>query len=335
MSFADYAALARLLAEQRRAGEQGAAAEAARRRDLHAAAESLRHRLTAQGQRLDQLGRAIGAQPPAGPVPPAAPADPPPPTAPGGPTAPASGDASTAGPVWAASPAPASRTPMPPGPPSPATARDVPRPQSGPPPAAPASGSGSGSPDLTPAGRTGTDPGTELTGGAAAAPVRSGVGAYPFGGVGETAPAVPGPRAGDADPAAELELARRYADEADRHGQQAELLAQRPPLLPAWSPVARALAVYAGCAAVGVVLMLVMVLASGVGVVDSGTLYAWMCAGLPAVSLIAGWLLLGRFGRAPMVAGTPPRYPLLGIAVCFLATPIAYCGYLVLFRSVF
>ncbi|MEV1146245.1 hypothetical protein AB0I76_21655, partial [Micromonospora sp. NPDC049799] len=100
-----------------------------------------------------------------------------------------------------------------------------------------------------------------------------------------------------------------------------------------WSPMARAVAVYAGCAAVGVVLMLVLVVASGVGVVDLGTLYAWMCAGLPAVSLIAGWLILGRWGRPAVVAGTPPRYVPLGILICFALVPLAYCGYLVLFRS--
>ncbi|PZF86601.1 hypothetical protein C1I93_27540, partial [Micromonospora endophytica] len=77
-TFEEYAALARHLASQQRAGEQGAAAEAQRRRDLDAAVASLDHRLTAQGQRLDQLGHTIGvtpgtpgaaAAPPVGPVP--------------------------------------------------------------------------------------------------------------------------------------------------------------------------------------------------------------------------------------------------------------------------
>ncbi|MGN9775703.1 hypothetical protein ACTMS0_07980 [Micromonospora sp. H33] len=326
-TFADYAALARLLAEQRRAGEQGAAVEAERRRNLHAAVDSLQHRLTAQGQRLDHLGRAIGAATPAAgpPAPPhvgapSPPAGPPPPP---GADRPSSAPAGPPPPPGAGPPSSA-----PAGPPSSAPAG--PRSPAGPPPPAPPS-----------AGQPGTHHGSGagMAGGAAAAPGRPGVEAYPQGG--ETALAVPaaagvpGPRAGEADPAAELELARRYADEADRYGQQAELLAQRPPLLPAWSPVARAFAVYLGCAGVGVVLMLVMVLASGVGVVDLGTLYAWMCAGLPAVSLIAGWLVLGRWGRPAMVAGTPARYPVLGILVCFLALPLAYCGYLLLFRTVF
>ena len=80
------------------------------------------------------------------------------------------------------------------------------------------------------------------------------------------------------------------ADEADRHGQQAETLAQQPALLPTWSPLARAVAVYAGCAAVAGLLMLTLVLASGVGLVDGFTLGAWICAGLPALAF---------FGRVP------------------------------------
>ncbi|MFI7514248.1 hypothetical protein ACIBVK_12230 [Micromonospora echinofusca] len=305
-TFEDYAALARHLAAQRRAGEQGAATEAARRRDLRAAVDYLERRLTAQGQRLDQLGHTIGCPPP----PPGQPA---PGAAPGSPMPPA---------------APAPGGPMP----------AAPTP-GGPVAAAPTSGGlsavgvpSAGQPHGLP------QPGAGSTGGAAAAPGRPEVGAYPQGSPGETALAVPGgvpaPRAGELDPAAELESARRWADEADRLGQQVELTAQRPALLPTWSAMARALAVYLGCAGVGVLLMLVMVLASGVGALGLGTLYTWMCAGLPAVSLIAGWLILGRWGTPAVVAGTPPRYPLLGILVCFLAVPLAYCGYLLMFRAV-
>ncbi|MEV4662215.1 hypothetical protein AB0J85_09705 [Micromonospora echinofusca] len=294
-TFEDYAALARHLAAQRRAGEQGAVAEAARRRDLHAAVDYLERRLTAQGQRLDQLGHTIGCPPP----PPGQPA---PGAAPGGPmpAAPTSG-----GPVGVT---PTSGGLSAVGVPPPGQPHGLPR------------------------------PGAGSTGGAAAVPGRPEVGAYPQGSPGETALAVPGgvpaPRAGELDPAAELESARRWADEADRLGQQVELTAQRPALLPTWSAMARALAVYLGCAGVGVLLMLVMVLASGVGALGLGTLYTWMCAGLPAVSLIAGWLILGRWGTPAVVAGTPPRYPLLGILVCFLAVPLAYCGYLLMFRAV-
>ncbi|GLZ59865.1 hypothetical protein [Micromonospora sp. NBRC 107095] len=282
MSFEEYAALARQLSEQRRAGEQHAATESARRRDLHAAVDSLEQRLTAQGQRLDQLGRAIGVdQPPA---------------------------STGAGP----------------GPGTPNDATTWPGPPSGP---STAPGTGGGE-----------------SAGAAGAPGRAGVGAYPELPAGEArlalptavTPAgggVPAQRAAAADPAVELELARRMADEADRHGHQAELLAQRPVLLPTWSPLARAVAVYAGCSAAAGVLMLMLVLASGVGLVDGFTLGAWICAGLPAVAFFGGYLVLGRWGRPAMVAGTPPRYLPLGFLICFLLVPMAYCAYLLLVRG--
>ncbi|MBL6275634.1 hypothetical protein JMF97_05620 [Micromonospora fiedleri] len=193
-------------------------------------------------------------------------------------------------------------------------------------------------------GAGGSGPGTGWDGGAAAAPGRSGVGAYPQVGVGEaeralpvalsaTAAGVPGQRAGEVDAATELEMARRWADEADRYAQQAEVLAQRPALLPTWSPMARAIAVYLAFAAVSVLIMLVMVLASGVGVVGGWTLFSWMCAGLPAASLIGGWLVLGRWGRPAVGAMTAPRYPVIGFLLCFLAVPLAYCGYLILIRT--
>jgi hypothetical protein len=33
-----------------------------------------------------------------------------------------------------------------------------------------------------------------------------------------------------------------------------------------------------------------------------------------------------------MVAGTPPRYVHLGFLICFVAVPVAYVAYLLLFR---
>ncbi|WP_307787638.1 hypothetical protein [Micromonospora ureilytica] len=296
VSFEEYAALARQLSDQHRAGEQHAAAESARRRDLHAAVDYLQQRLTAQGQRLDQLGRAIGIdQPPAAPGPgPGTPGEtaawPGPPTGVGSPTAPSSGPPFAAGA-----------------------------------PTAPGTGDGGSA-------------------GAAGVPGRAGVGAYPQLPVGEArlalptavSPAgggVPAQRTAAADPVVELELARRMADEADRHGQQAELLAQRPVLLPTLSPLARAVAVYAACGAAAGVLVLILVLASGVGLVDGFTLGAWICAGLPAVAFFGGYLVLGRWGRPAMVAGTPPRYLPLGFLICFLLVPMAYCAYLLLVRG--
>ncbi|MCX4388452.1 hypothetical protein OG777_16135 [Micromonospora peucetia] len=308
-TFDEYAALARQLAERRRAGERGAAADAERRRNLHATADYLQHRLTAQGQRLDQLGQAIGIPASSVPTGPAPHSNASPATAPtgSGPHGNASLATATAGPGAGSSAA------------SGGEGGSV---------GAPFAGAGSGEGESA---------------GAAGVPGRPGVGAYPQVGAGETrlalptavspaAGGVPAPRPAEADPTVELELVRRYADESDRHGQQTELLAQRPPLLPDWSPVARAVAVYAGCAAVGAILMMIMVLASGVGLVDGFTLGAWICAGLPALSFFAGYLVLGRWGRPAMVAGTPPRYVHFGFLICFAAVPVAYLAFLLLFR---
>ncbi|MET8094497.1 hypothetical protein [Micromonospora sp. NPDC005220] len=320
MSFEEYAALARQLSAQHRAGEQHAAAESARRRDLHAAVDYLQQRLTAQGQRLDQLGRAIGID------------QPPPPPAPG------------PGPGPGLGPHPGQGTG------APGDATTWPGPPSG---SGSASAAGSGSVSAAGSGSgsaAGSGPSTAPgagdgeSAGAAGAPGRAGVGAYPQLPAGEArlalptavSPAgggVPAQRAAAVDPAVELELARRMADEADRHGQQAELLAQRPVLLPTWSPLARAVAVYAGCGAAAGVLMLMLVLASGVGLVDGFTLGAWICAGLPAVAFFGGYLVLGRWGRPAMVAGTPPRYLPLGFLICFLLVPMGYCAYLLLVRG--
>ncbi|MFC7712202.1 hypothetical protein [Micromonospora lupini] len=304
MSFEEYAALARQLAEHRRAGERDAAAESERRRDLHAAADYLHQRLTAQGHRLDQLGRAIGVdQPPTGPPP-----------------APAGDPAAWPGPPAGSGSPVAPGSPAAPGPPvAPGS------------PAAPGPTAASGPRD----GRSA---------GAAGVPGRAGVGAYPElpavhaslalpTAVSPAGAGVPAQRAAAVDPVVELEMARRMADEADRHGQQAELLAQRPALLPTWSPLARAVAVYAACGAAAGVLMLILVVASGVGIVDGFTLGAWICAGLPALAFFGGYLVLGRWGRPAMVAGTPPRYLPLGFLICFLLVPLGYCAYLLLFRA--
>ncbi|MET7878124.1 hypothetical protein ABZS52_14480 [Micromonospora profundi] len=290
MSFEEYAALARQLAEQRRTGERDAAAESERRRDLHATADYLHQRLTAQGHRLDQLGRAISIdQPPAGPPP--GPGNDAPTSGAGAPFGPPAATGSSA--TW-------------PGPPT-----------------APGSGDGGSAGAAGPPGRSGVEAYPQMPEARLALPTA----ASPAGG------GVPAQRAAAVDPAMELELARRMADEADRHGQQAELLAQRPALLPTWSPLARAVAVYAGCGAAAGVLMLTLVLASGVGLVDGFTLGAWICAGLPALAFFGGYLVLGRWGRAQTVAGTPPRYLPLGFLICFLLVPLGYCAYLLLFRA--
>ncbi|TYB36593.1 hypothetical protein FXF50_18825 [Micromonospora sp. AP08] len=175
-----------------------------------------------------------------------------------------------------------------------------------------------------PAGAEAPGTGGGATGGAAAAPGRPGVGAYPEG-------AVPGPRVGD--PAAELAAAGQLADEADRHGRQAEALAQRPVLLPTWSAPARAVAVYTACALAGSLLMLVALIGSPLPATGLDLVAAVSCAGVPLLSFLAGHLVLGRWGR-PVIGGeTPPgRYVPLGFVICALVAPSLFCVYLVLFR---
>ncbi|WP_432954712.1 hypothetical protein [Micromonospora haikouensis] len=249
-TFAEYAALARQLADQRRETDRDAVAADRRRSALRATLDQLTRRLDAQSHRLDQLGRAAGV--PAEPAP---------------------------------------------------------------------------------------EPGTVGAGGAAAAPGRPGVGAYPRGatttGAVVAVPAaagVPAPRAGSVDPGAELAEARRLADETDRLIGLTEAVGRRPPLLPAWSPLARALAVYAACAAAGVVLAVVLLGVAGV-VASPGAVYVATCGALPVLCFVAGYLVLGRWGRPALGAdGPPPRFVPLGFVTCVLLMPLAYCGYLVLFR---
>ncbi|MET7834996.1 hypothetical protein ABZS44_19480 [Micromonospora sediminicola] len=191
-------------------------------------------------------------------------------------------------------------------------------PAEAPAPAVPAGGVSAGPP-------TGPGPGDGVTGGAAAAPGRAEVGAYPAG-------SVPEPRAGD--PATELAAAGRLADEADRHGQEAEALARTPVLLPTWSAPARAVAVYGGCALVGSLLMLGALVGSPLPVSGMDLVAALSCAGVPLMSFVAGQLVLARWGRPALDDGSAPagRYVPLGFVICALVSPSLFCLYLLLFR---
>ncbi|MEU0155982.1 hypothetical protein [Micromonospora fulviviridis] len=305
--FDEYAALLRELSTRQRGGERAVAAEAERRRALQSTVDQLGRRLAAQGQRLDQLGQAINlpmrSVPAEAPSAPAVPVGGPPAagsTAPApGSTAPAAG--ATASASGSTAPAPGSTAPVPGS-------------------TAPAGGTAA----PVPAGAEAAGAGGGATGGAAAAPGRPGVGAYPEG-------TVPGPRVGD--PATELAAAGQLADEADRHGQQAEALAQRPVLLPTWSAPARAVAVYTVCALAGSLLMLVALIGSPLPATGLDLVAAVSCAGVPLLSFLAGQLVLGRWGR-PVIGGeTPPgRYVPLGFVICALVAPSLFCVYLVVFR---
>ncbi|MFG3603933.1 hypothetical protein [Micromonospora chersina] len=294
--FDEYAALLRELSTRQRGGERAVAAEAERRRALQSTVDQLGRRLAAQGQRLDQLGQAINL--PMRSVPAEAPSTP---------------AVSVGAPPVSTASAPGPTAPAPAVPAQGATA-----------PAVGSSAPAGGTAVPVPAGAEAPGTGCGVTGGAAAAPGRPGVGAYPEG-------TVPGPRVGD--PAAELAAAGQLADEADRHGQQAEALAQRPVLLPTWSAPARAVAVYTACALAGSLLMLVALIGSPLPATGLDLVAAVSCAGVPLLSFLAGHLVLGRRGR-PVIGGeTPPgRYVPLGFVICALVAPSLFCVYLVLFR---
>jgi hypothetical protein len=128
-------------------------------------------------------------------------------------------------------------------------------------------------------------------------------------------------------PEGPLAAAHRYADAADAAALEAELLAQRPPLLPALSPPVRALVVYAMAAAATALVQFALLVIAEPEVIGPFALYAWMCAGLPAMAFFAGYLVLTVWGRPRVLADPPARYPGPGFAICFLSTPILYCGY--------
>ncbi|MGK5442504.1 hypothetical protein ACSNN7_11900 [Micromonospora sp. URMC 105] len=159
------------------------------------------------------------------------------------------------------------------------------------------------------------------------------IGAPPAAAAPAATPDAPDPATdAEGDPVVVLEEAGRLADEAELRTRQVEALAARPELLPTWSPAARAVAVYVACAAAGVLLMLVLVVASGVGLVSGFTLGAWICAGLPVLSFAAGWLILGRWGRPALATVDPPRFVPLGFVICVALVPTAYCASLLLVR---
>jgi hypothetical protein len=177
----------------------------------------------------------------------------------------------------------------------------------------------------------------------------AGSGAYPgrmdhggaaTGGATRMLPAVPGPRAGEPaaapaapDPVRELELARQRADEADAAASRAETIAQHPPLLPNVSPLVRAITVYLGCSAVAALIQLVPVLATDDTPSGTFTLFAWVCAGLPAMAFFAGYFVLSTWGKPKIVLGRAEAYARIGFAICFVAMPLAYCGWYTIMRT--
>lgn len=129
------------------------------------------------------------------------------------------------------------------------------------------------------------------------------------------------------DPGHAARLAWQRADEADIAMTEAEQLAQRAPLLPGLSPASRNLVVYLACALVSVAAQYALLVLADVTQLGTAPLLTWMCAGLPAMAFLAGYLVISAWGRPRLAFGDRPRHPFLGLAICLLAMPAAYAAY--------
>jgi len=132
---------------------------------------------------------------------------------------------------------------------------------------------------------------------------------------------------GVTDPGEAVRLAGRYADEADAATAAAERQAQQPALLPGVAPRLRNVLTYGACALLAVAAQYALLLAGGSHGVDSVSLFAWSCAGFPAMAWIAGYLVLSVWGRPRVGDPAVERSPRIGFAICFLAMPLAYCAF--------
>ena len=152
-------------------------------------------------------------------------------------------------------------------------------------------------------------------------------------------PAVPAPAPPPSppvagDPWAALDAADRHADAADAAAADAEAASVRPPLLPGATPLTRSLVVYGAGAAIAMAVQIGLIMLSDArGFTFS--IAAWACTGLPAMAFFAGFGALTVWGRPAIDDGRPvDRNPRLGFAICFLAMPVATCGYLALVQLV-
>ena len=137
----------------------------------------------------------------------------------------------------------------------------------------------------------------------------------------------PVPASGHGDPQGAVRLAGAEADAADAAIAEVERLAERPALLPGLTPVIRNTVVYATCAAVTVAIQYSLIGLGDIGRVDTFSVIAWACAGLPLLAFLAGYVVIAAWGTPRLRAEPVARHPALGLAVCFLAAPAVYCGY--------
>ncbi|WJK36721.1 hypothetical protein [Solwaraspora sp. WMMA2065] len=295
--FDEYAALARHLHELHRTGQAGSAQHQTRRQRLTGYADQLGQRLYAQWQRLAAIAQAAGEQAPPAPPPIAAP--------PAAGSAP--GQRQSGG--YGVSPAGVPWPPPPPPPPGRAMPGPVGLP---PPPRRPELATGEQRVPL-PAGASGPP-----------SPAAGSVQQY-GGGAGAAGPVSGAPVSGDPtvagglppDPEQELESARRQLDEADAAATEAEQAAGRPPLLPGWSPLARAVTVYLGFAAAVAVLQFGFFLNPVTAGVDYSTKWIWSCAGFPATGFFAAYFVISKWGTSRLETDGGPRFPKLGFLISF------------------
>ncbi|MFD0819894.1 hypothetical protein ACFQ0D_16640, partial [Micromonospora zhanjiangensis] len=135
------------------------------------------------------------------------------------------------------------------------------------------------------------------------------------------------------DPVRELDLARQRVDEADEAATEAETVAQQPQLLPKLSPLARAVTVYLAFSAVAGLIQIVPLLATDDTPGGTFTLFAWVCAGLPAMAFFAAYFVLATWGKPKIVLGRAEAYARIGFAICFAMMPLVYCGWATVTRT--
>ncbi|MDG4765403.1 hypothetical protein O7632_15055 [Solwaraspora sp. WMMD406] len=322
--FDEYAALARHLHDLHRTGQADAAQHATRSQRLGALADQLGHRLYAQWQRLAAIAQATGEQVPAAPPPlVAAPAPEPQPGQsqfggyghqPGGYGQHPPGGYG-AGPGGGGQPWPAPHS-SPPG-----------RPGLPPPPRRPELATGEQRIRL-PAGGAGA---VQPAGGSAAG-VGAPVSGVPVSGAPTSgAPVSDAPGSGDPaaagglapDPEQELAAARRQLDEADAAAYEAEQAAARPPLLPGWSPLGRAVAVYLGFAVVVAVLQFTFFLNPMTLAVDQSTKWIWSCTGFPTMGFFIAYFVISKWGTSRLETDGGPRFPKLGFLISYLGAAVS------------
>lgn len=143
-----------------------------------------------------------------------------------------------------------------------------------------------------------------------------------------------------------LRQAEQAADAADRAREDALRRGRQPQFLPDASPVARNAAVYGMCAGVALVFQAGLALLGDR--VDTVGAALWSLFGLPVIAFFVGYLVIGvvaipripptpsqvdrsgRRGQPKRRTADPDRSPRLGLAICFLALPVAWLVLLVL-----